>query len=75
MEQIARKVRTVAPAGTVLWADEPIYFLNRRTPPDGMEFSYSHLVESLPMDRARMLHILPRSEITKRVDAGVYDVI
>lgn len=75
IEQIARKVREVAPPGTALWADENIYFLNRRAPLPGMEFAYSHLIDSLPADRARFLHVLPRTEIKRRVEAGAYDVI
>jgi hypothetical protein len=75
IEQVARKVREVAPPGKALWADENIYFLNHRVPPSGMEFAYSHLIESLAADRARFLHVLPRTEIKRRVEAGAYDAI
>jgi hypothetical protein len=75
MEQVARKTAELAPANAFLWADEPIYFLLRRTPPSGMEFAYSHKLEGLAAGRAAELRILPFSEIGRRMAAGRYGVV
>jgi hypothetical protein len=73
--QVARKTSEVTPPGAALWADEPVYFLTRRSPPSGMEFGYSHEVETIPNRRARDLRILPFSEIRRQVEAGAYSTI
>lgn len=75
IEQIARKTAEVTPPGASLWADEPIYFLTRRAPPDGMEFAYSHDVDTLPAERARDYHIASFAAIRRQVEAGVYSTI
>ncbi|MGD0497381.1 MAG: hypothetical protein ABSC23_02990 [Bryobacteraceae bacterium] len=75
IQDLARKTAEVTPAQAPLWADENVYFLTRRTPLPGMEFSYSHAIESLPAGRAAELHILPNSEIRRRVAAGAYATI
>ena len=71
-EQIARKVDEVTPGGATLFADEQIYFLTRRRPPPGMELEDSHKLELLPADIARSFHILPKTELDRRVAAGVF---
>lgn len=75
LEQIARKVDEVTPRGATLFADEQIYFLTRRRPPPGMELEDSHKLELLPADLARLFHILPKSELDRRVAAGVYNTV
>ncbi len=74
-EQIARKVDEVTPGGAALFADEQIYFLTRRRPPPGMELEDSHKLELLPADIARSFHILPKSELDRRVAAGVFQTV
>jgi len=74
-EKIARKVEQVTPRGASLWADELIYFLIRRPPPDGMEFSYAHEVEQMPAAQTAMLHILTASELRRRTAAGEYQTV
>jgi len=74
MERVAAKVEQVTPRGATLWADELIYFLTRRRPPAGMEFSYSHKLE-LPDAEAASLHILPGSELNRRVAAGAFSTV
>ena len=73
-EKIAEQVDAVTPRGGTLWADELFYFLTRRPPPDGMEFSYAHELD-LPADQAALLHILPVTEIHRRVRAGAYQTV
>jgi hypothetical protein len=74
MERLARKVAEIAPPGTALVADEPIYFLMRRTPMPAMEFAYAHTVENLSKDRAAELHVISYSEMKKQAHAGAYAV-
>jgi hypothetical protein len=73
-ERIATKVDQVTPRTASLWADEVIYFLTRRPPPSGMEFSYSHKLE-LPPSRAASLHIIPQRELDRSVKAGAFSTV
>lgn len=75
LEQVARKVDQVTPPGGTLFADEHIYFLTGRRPPSGFELADSHKLELLPRDVARVLHIVPKSEVDRRVAAGVFDTV
>ena len=74
-DQIARQVAAVTPPGGMLFADEQIYFLTGRRPPSGFELADSHKLELLPRDVARALHIVPKSEVDRRVAAGVFDTV
>jgi hypothetical protein len=74
MARLARKVEEIAPPGVALVADEPIYFLMRRTPLPGMEFAYAHTVEDLSRDRAAELRLVSYSEMKKQAHAGAYAV-
>jgi hypothetical protein len=73
-EKIARQVESVTPRNGTLWADELFYFLTRRPPPDGMEFSYAHDVD-MPLIQAAQFHILPIAEVHRRARAGAYATI
>ena len=74
-EKIAQRVNEVSPRGATIWADELIYFLMRRPPPDGMEFSYAHEIEEMPADQAALLHIITSSELKRRTAAGQYQTV
>jgi 4-amino-4-deoxy-L-arabinose transferase-like glycosyltransferase len=67
--EISAKVRTVTPPHAEIFADEPVYFLLDRTPPSGMEFSYSHKLELPPKEEAR-LHIVSEKELEAQLKAG-----
>jgi hypothetical protein len=73
-EEIARKVDQVTPPGASLWADELIYFLLRRPPPDGMEFAYAHSID-MPAGEAVSLHVLTQTELRRRATAGAYQTV
>jgi hypothetical protein len=73
-EKIAAKVDQVTPRTASLWADEVIYFLTRRPPPTGMEFSYSHKLE-LPPSLAASLHIISQRELDSSIKAGAFSTI
>ncbi|HUP04113.1 MAG TPA: glycosyltransferase 87 family protein [Bryobacteraceae bacterium] len=75
IEQVAGKVQQVTPPGAPIWTDESIYFLTRRLPPSGMEFSYSHRISDLKPELAAQLHIVPDAEIKRRVEAGTYATV
>jgi hypothetical protein len=75
MENIARKVNEVTPAQGTLWADEQIYFVTRRRPPAGMELADSHKLELLPANLAAELHIVPKSQLDRRVKVGEFDTV
>jgi hypothetical protein len=71
LEEVARKVDQVTPPQAPLLADVHIYFLTRRTPPSGMEFPDSQKLD-LPAATAASLHIVPRTEFAKRVQARMF---
>lgn len=73
-ETIARRLDQLAPSHSPLLADEQFYFLTRRTPPSGMEYADTHKLE-LPAAQENALHIVPGSEVKRRIEAGVYDTI
>lgn len=72
LEKAARKVNEVTPPQGMLLADEPIYFLTRRVPPEGMEYGDTHKLK-LPTDFAAALHVVPQAELERRIHAGVFD--
>ena len=74
VEEIARKVDQVTPKNAILFADEFVYFMLKRTPPEGMEWNGAHKVE-LPLNQAAPLHLLPRSELVRRVKAGFFHTV
>jgi hypothetical protein len=75
LEAVAKKVAEVSPPGALIWADEHIYFLTKRTPPTGMEHENSHKPLGLPDEFIRALHILPRAEMETQLKNGYYDTV
>lgn len=75
LEEVAKKVDEVTPANMPLLAEEHCYFLTRRRPPFGMEFADSQKVVTLPPAFAASLHILPRTELAKRVQEGTFSTV
>lgn len=73
-ERIAAKVDEVTPRNGVLFADELVYFLLKRTPPSGMEFSYSHKLPLSPVQEAA-LHIVSFDELKSEIKAGKFDTV
>lgn len=71
LERAAQKVEEVTPKGATLLGAEQIYFLTHRTPPEGMEFGFSHKLDFGP-ERNALLHILPRKELERRISARTY---
>lgn len=74
VETIARKVNEVTPPGRPIFADEPVYFVAGRTPPSGMELMDSHKLE-FPADRAAAQHVVPGSEVARRIRAGEFATV
>ncbi|MBV8073013.1 MAG: hypothetical protein JO270_24145 [Acidobacteriaceae bacterium] len=70
-EAIAAKVDKVTPRGSEFLADELVYFLLKRTPPPGFEFSYSHKL-SLPRDQEALYHVVSQDEVGKMIRSGVF---
>lgn len=73
-EQIAKKVDEVTPKNGVIYADELVYFLLKRTPPSGMEFSYSHKLD-LPPAEEKLYHLISEKELVADVKAGRFDTV
>lgn len=73
-EAISIKVDQVTPHGSALYADELVYFLTRRPPPPGMEFSYSHKLD-LPPDQEALYHVISESQLDQQVKAGKYATV
>jgi hypothetical protein len=74
LEELAAQVEKVTPPGKILYADEHIYFLLRRTPPSGHELHDSHKLE-FPPERAALLHVIPQSVLDQQIQAGQFDTI
>jgi len=74
MEQVASKVDEVTPAGGSLFADEHIYFLTRRPPPEGQEHRDSHKLK-LPSNLLSLLHVVPQAEVDRRITNGMFDTV
>ena len=70
-ERQARKVDQVTPRNALLFADEPIYFLTRRTPPPGFELYYTHKLE-LPPAEAALMHIINEAQVKRLVQSGMF---
>jgi hypothetical protein len=73
-QEIARKVGEVTPAGARLYADELVYFLLQRTPPPGLEFSYSHKIQ-LTREQENLLHIVSEAELKDQMKAGQFATV
>ena len=73
-ERMAAKIDAVTPADGMLLADEHVYFLTRRPPPSGMELADSHKLE-FPPATATLFHLVPQSELDRRMKAGTYDTV
>jgi len=73
-EKIAQKIKQVTPANGIFMADEVVYFLLDRTPPPGLEFSYSHKLQ-LPPEQERLYHIVSEAELKKQVQAGRFSTV
>jgi hypothetical protein len=70
-EQMAKKIEEVAPRNAPIFADEEVYFLTRRIPPPGLEFSYSHKL-NLPAPLMAQLHIITQAQLNKMAAAGKF---
>ena len=64
----------MTPAGAPLLADEPIYFLTRRTPPSGFELYYTHKID-LPAAERRLLHVVTEAEVRQMARAGSFATV
>jgi hypothetical protein len=70
-QRLANKVDQVTPRNALLFANEPIYFLTKRTPPPGFELFYSHKV-NLPPAEAALMHVITDAEIKRQVQSGMF---
>jgi hypothetical protein len=73
-EAISNKVDQVTPQKANLYADELVYFLTRRPPPPGMEFSYDHKLE-LPANQEALYHVISQAKLDAQVKAGKYATV
>jgi hypothetical protein len=71
LEEVAAKVKQVTPQDAALYAPEQIYFLVRGPVPSGMEHSDAHKLELDSAENA-VLHILPKAEVDRRLQAGFF---
>ncbi len=73
-EAIAKKIDQVTPPGAPLFADEHFYFLTRRPPPSGTEYADAQKID-LPPALSASLHLVPRKEWAKRIQAGMFSTV
>ncbi|HLK62641.1 MAG TPA: hypothetical protein VKU19_04320 [Bryobacteraceae bacterium] len=74
MEALSRKVDEVTAPGAPIWADEQVYFISRRTPAEGTEFSYAEVID-VPEDQARKLHILSDVDLDRKAAEGIFRTV
>jgi hypothetical protein len=74
LEEVASKVDQVTPPQGLLLADEHMYFLTRRTPPPGAELADAQKL-NLPAALAAAVHIVPRAEFARRVQARIFSTV
>ena len=70
LELVAREIPREAP----ILADEQIYFLSRRTPPEGMEEDDTHKLH-LGANDTRSFHLMPMDELDRRMMSGRYPLV
>jgi len=70
-QEVAQAVSEVTPMGVRFYADELVYFLLDREPPEGMEFAYSQKLE-LPPAQERLYHIISNKELRQQIKAGQF---
>jgi hypothetical protein len=73
-DQISAKIAQVTPPGAEFYADEQVYFLLGKTPPSGMEFSYSRKLQ-LPPAKEKLYHIVSNKELDAQVKAGRFATV
>jgi hypothetical protein len=73
-EKLAKKVNEVTRPGGIIDADEAVYFITRREPPSGMEYSDTHKLR-LSNELSAQLHVFSKEELARRVNAGTYDTV
>ena len=61
----------VTPLTARLYADELVFFLLHRTPPEGMAFSYAERLD-LPAAQEQLLHIISLRKLKQQVKAGKF---
>ena len=74
LEKMARRVEEVTPANGSLVAEEHVYFLTRRLPPEGMELRDSHKLD-LPEELARLVHVVYEEKLDQRIRSGEFDTV
>jgi len=73
-ETVVRKVAEVTPRGATLYAEELVYFGLGRTPPEGLEFSYTRNLQ-LPAEREKLLHVVSQAEFKEQIKAGRFATV
>ena len=73
-EELAARVGAVTPADVRIFADEQIYFLTHRLPPEGQAIEDSHKFLLPPAEAAR-LHIVPRADAYRRIKEGYFGTV
>ena len=68
-EEISKQVAEVTPIGANLYADELVYFILQRTPPDGMAFSYAEKLD-LPPAQEKLFHIISSKQLKQQMQSG-----
>ncbi len=73
-ETVVRKVAEVTPPGVALYAEEAVYFSLHRTPPTGLEFSYTRNLQ-LPAEQEKLLHVVSQAEFKEQIKAGRFATV
>ncbi len=74
LQKVAAKIRQVTPPNGPLYASEPLYFLLRDPPPEGMQFAYARDLE-LPPAQSAQLHIVRQKDMDQQIQAGKFATV
>jgi hypothetical protein len=74
LDEIAKKVGELFPANARILADEQVYFLTKRAPPEGFEHADSHKL-NLSAEQAKRLHVVYKDEVKRQVGTGKFDAV
>jgi hypothetical protein len=73
-EAVAARIEEVTPRTSPLLADEMMYFLTRRTPPEGFELYYTHKL-GLPPAARTLFHLVDEEGVRRERLSGRYATV
>jgi hypothetical protein len=73
-DQISAKILQITPPGSPFYADEQVYFITKREPPAGLNFSYAEKLQLTPAQEA-LYHTVSERELNQQVSEGKFATV